>query len=49
MAPVIISIFLIGGGVIAIYEFLEDYFLEENKKMWHNINLKKSGENKKTA
>ncbi len=49
MAAVLISIFLIGTSVIGIYCFLENYFLDLNRKMWHLWELRHSEDNQQTA
>lgn len=49
MAAVVISIFLIGSSVIGIYCFLENYFLDLNRKMWKRWELFPSENNKRSA
>lgn len=47
MAAVVISIFLIGGSVMALYCFIENVLLEQNRKLWEK--WEKSLEEKRSA
>lgn len=49
MAAVIISIFLIGGSVIGIYCFLEEFFLDLNRRMWDQWKEQHSEDRKRSA
>ncbi|MCQ2584017.1 MAG: hypothetical protein MJ185_00375 [Treponema sp.] len=49
MAAVIISIFLIGGSVIGIYCFLENFILDMNRKMWEQWKAQHKENSKRSA
>jgi len=49
MAAVIISIFVLGGSVIGIYCFLENYLLDLNRKMWKQWENHRNANQKRSA